>query len=160
MEPHHHTMSWITHEVNGYRPVGRYGHSAGMLIKWYSLRSKIAFSILDLHDIIVCYKGSLLVFGGICDDLKEAYNDFVVYEPGTPYRESRSFLNLYFLVALIYLWIKLDSRCWSQVETKGNGPCSRFYHSCVLIQDRVFVFGGFPSKKKKKFNHFLFWVNI
>ncbi len=45
-------MTWVTHEVNGYRPVGRLGHSAGILIKLYSLQTEIAFSIFYLHNII------------------------------------------------------------------------------------------------------------
>jgi len=43
-------------------------------------------SYFYLHDLIVCYKGSLLVFGGfghVSRDLQTAYNDFVLYDPGT-----------------------------------------------------------------------------
>jgi len=42
-------------------------------------------SHFDIHDLIVCYKGSLLVFGGFESNhmTDTAYKDFVRFDPGT-----------------------------------------------------------------------------
>ncbi|GAM27489.1 hypothetical protein SAMD00019534_106650 [Acytostelium subglobosum LB1] len=65
------------------------------------------------------------------------YKNILILFGGTP--DGSSGLNdLFFLY--------LDSLQWVEVKTKGFAPMGRYRHSAIIIEDKMYVFGGYRSK--------------
>ncbi|EGG13817.1 Kelch repeat-containing protein [Cavenderia fasciculata] len=75
---------------------------------------------IERHGHTTClYKNTLILFGGTPDG-------------------SSGLNDLYFL--------NLDNFTWVEVKTKGISPIGRYRHSAIIIEDKMYVFGGYRSK--------------
>lgn len=64
----------------------------------------------------VVYDNKIYIFGGYNTLEEKHFNDMYEFEPVT---------------------------CkWREINTLGSGPCARRRQACVLVGDRVFLFGG------------------
>ncbi|KAB0799598.1 hypothetical protein PPYR_00841 [Photinus pyralis] len=66
------------------------------------------------------YNGKMYIFGGYNALKLQHYNDLFEYDPITSE--------------------------WTLIKPQGNGPCSRRRQACIVVSDRVFLFGGTSPK--------------
>ncbi len=43
-----------------------------------------------------------------------------------------------------------ETQMWELVASTGSAPSARYYHSCVVYKDSMYVLGGFSGKKNVK----------
>lgn len=66
--------------------------------------------------ITVVYNGKMYIFGGYNAIKLEHYNDLYEYDPVTSE--------------------------WCLMKPQGESPCNRRRQACIVVDDRVFLFGG------------------
>jgi len=97
-----------------------YPNTASNLNTSQNTIEKMGSMPIERHGHTTClYKNKIILFGGTPDG-------------------SSGLNDLYFLF--------LDTFTWAEVKTKGPIPMGRYRHSAVIIEDKMYIFGGYRSK--------------
>eukprot|EP01133_Synstelium_polycarpum_P018218 gene18218-21787_t len=108
---------------NGWKMVPTYASTATS-VKAMDIDSQVTLNTncipIERHGHTTClYKNTLILFGGTPDG-------------------SSGLNDLFFL--------NLDNYNWVEVKTKGIAPIGRYRHSAIIIEEKMYIFGGYRSK--------------
>ena len=86
----------------------------------------------DFHTACVL-NHNMYIFGGRSDEMGQFHSNSDIY------------------CSKIYS-LNLKTHVWTQIKTTGNGPCGRRSHSVWAMNNYMYLFGGYDSKKKIHFD--------
>ena len=95
------------------------------------------------HSAVV-YKRKILIFGGFAENFNKHFNELYEFNIGKKFYICSTYVCVYssfFIIYIIFLY--KDTSEWNICSgIRGVAPSPRRRHSCCIVDDRMFIFGG------------------